>query len=61
MRSLIRGALIASALLALGSQPSAWAQDYPTRSISVIAPWAAGGAVDVVARIVAPKLSDRLG
>jgi tripartite-type tricarboxylate transporter receptor subunit TctC len=61
MRSLIRGVIIAPILLALGSCPSAWAQDYPTRSITLIAPWAAGGAVDVVARIVAPKLSDRLG
>lgn len=61
MRSLVRGVIIAPILLALGSCPSAWAQDYPTRSITLIAPWAAGGAVDVVARIVAPKLSDRLG
>jgi tripartite-type tricarboxylate transporter receptor subunit TctC len=61
MRSLIRGATIASVLLALGSYPSAWAQDYPARTVTIIAPWAAGGAVDVVARVVAPKLSDRLG
>jgi tripartite-type tricarboxylate transporter receptor subunit TctC len=61
MRSLIRGVIIAPILLALGSCPSAWAQDYPARAVTLIAPWAAGGAVDVVARIVAPKLSDRLG
>ena len=35
--------------------------DYPTRTVTLIVPWAAGGAVDTVARIVAPKLSDRLG
>jgi len=61
MRSLIRGAIIAPVLFALGSHPSAWAQDYPARPITLIAPWAAGGAVDVVARIIAPKLSDQLG
>jgi tripartite-type tricarboxylate transporter receptor subunit TctC len=61
MRSLLRGAVIAPVLLVLGSHPSAWAQDYPTRTVTIIAPWAAGGAVDVVARIVAPKLTDRLG
>lgn len=37
------------------------AQDYPTRQITLIVPWAPGGAVDTLARIVAPKLSDRLG
>jgi tripartite-type tricarboxylate transporter receptor subunit TctC len=37
------------------------AQTYPTRTVTLIAPWAAGGAVDTVARIVAPKLSERLG
>ena len=61
MRSLIRGAIIAPVVLALGSHPSTWAQDYPARSITLIAPWAAGGAVDVTARIIAPKLTDRLG
>ena len=61
MRTLLRGAIVALVLVALGSCPSAWSQDYPTRSITLIAPWAAGGAVDVVARVVAPKLSERLG
>ena len=41
--------------------PPARADDYPTRAVTLIVPWAAGGAVDTVARIVAPKLSDRLG
>ena len=59
MRWLVGSAIVAPALLGLVSQPLA--QDYPVRAITVIAPWAAGGAVDVVARIVAPKLSDRLG
>jgi tripartite-type tricarboxylate transporter receptor subunit TctC len=37
------------------------AQDYPTRQITLIAPWPAGGAVDALCRAVAPHLSDRLG
>src|SRR5262245_38029888 len=41
--------------------PIAQAQDYPTRQISLIAPWPAGGAVDALCRAVAPHLSDRLG
>jgi tripartite-type tricarboxylate transporter receptor subunit TctC len=39
----------------------AFAQTYPTRQITLIAPWPAGGAVDALCRILAPSLSDRLG
>src|SRR5256884_272076 len=41
--------------------PIAHAQDYPSRQITLIAPWPAGGAVDALCRAVAPHLSDRLG
>src|SRR5258708_39593890 len=41
--------------------PIAQAQDYPSRQITLIAPWPAGGAVDALCRAVAPHLSDRLG
>jgi tripartite-type tricarboxylate transporter receptor subunit TctC len=37
------------------------AQDYPTRPVTVIVPFGAGGAADIVARIVADKLSGILG
>jgi tripartite-type tricarboxylate transporter receptor subunit TctC len=37
------------------------AQDYPTRQITLIAPWPAGGAVDAICRAVAQPLSERLG
>src|SRR5262245_27692632 len=37
------------------------AQDYPARSVTLIVPWATAGAVDTVARIVGPKLAERLG
>jgi tripartite-type tricarboxylate transporter receptor subunit TctC len=47
--------------LALVQGPSAWADDYPSRQVTMIVPWAAGGAVDTTARIIAPKLSERLG
>src|SRR3979490_3110811 len=37
------------------------AQDYPSRSITVIVPFPAGGASDVVARIVTNQMSKTLG
>jgi tripartite-type tricarboxylate transporter receptor subunit TctC len=61
MTLIIRGAAVLAALYALVQVTPSAAQNYPTRSITMIAPWAAGGAVDTVARIIAPKLADRLG
>jgi len=39
----------------------AWAQAYPMRSVRLIVPTAAGGAVDMLARLFGQWLSDRLG
>ena len=41
--------------------PSAKAQSYPTRPITMIAPFPAGSATDTVARLVGEKMSARLG
>ena len=51
--------LIALALMSIAAAPLA--QDYPTKPIRVIVPISAGGGTDVAARIVAQKLTDRLG
>lgn len=39
----------------------AWAQaDYPTRQVTLVVPYAAGGATDIIGRIVAQGLGDEL-
>ncbi len=52
--------LILLAALIIGAT-SAIAQDYPSKPIRLIAPFAPGGATDVLARIAGQKLNERLG
>lgn len=50
------------AVLAIAILPAAaFGQTYPSRPITIIVPYAAGGSVDAVARVVANKLGERLG
>src|SRR3984893_7424607 len=53
-------AIVVAIALAAGVT-AARAQDYPSRSITVIVPFPAGGASDVVARIVGQQMSKTLG
>jgi tripartite-type tricarboxylate transporter receptor subunit TctC len=53
--------LLAAFAFGLQAGPIARAQDYPSRQITLIAPWPAGGAVDALCRAVAPHLTERLG
>jgi tripartite-type tricarboxylate transporter receptor subunit TctC len=57
MRSLLIGLLAAAVLTA----PASRAADYPTKPIKMIVPYPAGGGTDVLGRLVAQKLSERLG
>ena len=57
-----RRSLVQAGLLALGlSSTLAMAQAWPTRSISLVVPFPAGGTTDVLARALADKLSQSLG
>lgn len=48
------------AALALAAATLASAQDFPTRPVRVIVPYAAGGGADILARLVGQQLSERL-
>jgi tripartite-type tricarboxylate transporter receptor subunit TctC len=39
----------------------AWAQNYPDRPIKIVVPWPAGGITDSAGRIMAERLSQRMG
>jgi tripartite-type tricarboxylate transporter receptor subunit TctC len=60
---LLRRHVIALALaaLAVGTAGAAVAQDYPTRTVTLLVPYPPGGGVDAMARVVAEKLSQALG
>jgi tripartite-type tricarboxylate transporter receptor subunit TctC len=51
------GVLVAAALL----PDSALAQAFPTKAIKVVVPFPAGGTTDIVARLVAQRMSESLG
>src|SRR5277367_76979 len=63
MRAVGTVAALATALslLTVAPPPAYSAGDYPTRSVTLIVPYAAGGVADVGMRILSDKLSSKLG
>jgi tripartite-type tricarboxylate transporter receptor subunit TctC len=57
MRLVLCAALVAASVAALPAR----AQDYPSRPITLIVPYAAGGGNDAMARVAADKMSKTLG
>ena len=55
------GRKIAALLVLLAGVSGAQAQDYPTKTVTVIVPFAAGGPADVTGRIVADIFTRHLG
>jgi tripartite-type tricarboxylate transporter receptor subunit TctC len=59
LRSFFKAAAVAA--VAFGVCAGAFAQDYPTRTITLVVPYPPGGGVDAMARVVAEKLAVALG
>ena len=60
MRLTIRSTL-AVATLFLAASFATHAADYPSQTIKIVVPFPPGGGVDVVARVIAPRLGELLG
>ncbi len=58
MRKLLLAIVCAATLSSLGG---AKAQHWPTRPVTMVVPYAAGGTTDVIGRILSPRLSEILG
>src|ERR1043166_6704378 len=53
--------LLLAALLSFSCSSGVLAQDWPTRPVTMVVPYAAGGPVDTVGRIMAQGLTEVLG
>jgi tripartite-type tricarboxylate transporter receptor subunit TctC len=55
------GVLVAALAMAVAAGPSVAADDYPSRPIKLLVPFTPGGGTDLLARIVAQKMSENMG
>jgi tripartite-type tricarboxylate transporter receptor subunit TctC len=58
MKRLLSGALL---VLAAATAGTSFAQTYPSKPVRIIAPFAPGGGTDFIARLIAQKLTERIG
>ncbi|MDO8288008.1 MAG: tripartite tricarboxylate transporter substrate-binding protein, partial [Parvibaculum sp.] len=61
MRALLSSFLILAASLGASLTLAQSAEPYPSKPVMLVVPFAAGGPTDVLGRLVAQKLSERLG
>src|SRR5262245_30433550 len=61
MKLMFKPRLAIGALLLVALLAEAGAQDYPTRAVTLVVPYAAGGGNDAMARIVADHMGRTLG
>jgi tripartite-type tricarboxylate transporter receptor subunit TctC len=61
MQHFSRFAALGVALALLAHNAAARADDYPTRPVTVVVPYAAGGGLDLIARLLAQKLTEKTG
>lgn len=53
--------LLASALALLGAPLAAAGQSYPSRTVTIVVPYPAGGPTDQLARVLASRFAEKLG
>lgn len=53
--------IVSSTAALIACVSGAAAQSYPAKPIRVVVPFAAGGGADIIARIVAPRMTEQLG
>jgi tripartite-type tricarboxylate transporter receptor subunit TctC len=58
---LYSAACVATSLLGGSMMAPAHADSYPSRPVHWVVPYAAGGATDVLSRLICQRLSERLG
>jgi tripartite-type tricarboxylate transporter receptor subunit TctC len=61
MRSIFCTLCALAFALSVAQSSAARAADYPNQTVKIIVPFPPGGGVDVVARMIAPRLSESLG
>lgn len=58
MNALLRAAATIVAGAALAAGPTAWAQSFPAKPVTIVVPFPPGGTTDVLARTIGQKLSE---